>query len=192
MMSEAAASAAADLDVWFMLRVREGDACGFEWLLARHREPVVHFFYRMVQDPEAAAELAQEVFLRVYRSRARYQPSARFTNWLYRIATNLALNYLRRQKRTLSLDEVRDNGLRLPCPERRPNVEEELLRQARIGAVRKAVAALPPRQRAVIVLHQYHGLDYQQIAQALGCSVSAVKSLTFRAYAHLRRQLSAL
>ena len=84
-----------DLDAQLMLRVRDGDDESFRLLLEKHRSPVVHFVYRMVQDRAVSEELAQEVFLRVYRSRATYEPSARFTTWLFRIATHVALNALR-------------------------------------------------------------------------------------------------
>ncbi len=176
-----------------MVRLREGDARGFELLLARHREPIIHFLYRMVQNADVAEELAQEVFLRVYTSRARYQPTARFTTWLYRIAANLALNWLRNERRrgrVDSLDAASRWGISPQWPEQEISIEERLMRKSVALAVRRAVAALPDRQRAVVLLHKYHGLDYDQIALTLGCSVSAVKSLTFRAYANLRKALS--
>src|SRR6202050_4943762 len=89
------AVAALDRDAELMLRVREGDDTSFALLLERHRAPVIHFLYRMVQNQPASEELAQEVFLRVYRSRATYEPTAKFTTWLFRIATHLAINWLR-------------------------------------------------------------------------------------------------
>jgi len=182
-----------DIDAQLMVRVREGDRAGFELLMLRHREPVVHFLYRMVQNQDVAEELAQEVFLRVYRSRAGYQPTARFTSWLYRIAANLAFNWLRHQRREnnpLSLDAARRNGVIPQIADQQASVEELLIRRTMLDGVRRAVAALPDRQRAVVLLHKYHGMDYEQIAQTLGCSVQAVKSLTFRAYANLRRSLA--
>ncbi len=181
----------APTDEELMMRLARGEVGGFECLLARHRTPVVHFLYRMVQDREAAEELAQEVFLRVYRARGRYRPTARFTTWLYRIATNLALNWLRHERRCGRLCGLEPDGRsaepRGSCEA--PSVEELLWRRTQIERVRRAVAALPARQRAVVLLHKYHGMDYEQIAAALGCSVQAVKSLTFRAYANLRRAL---
>jgi len=176
-----------------MMRVADGDREAFERLVERHRVPVVHFLYRTVQDREAAEELAQEVFLRIYRARDRYQPAARFTTWLYRIATNLALNWLRHERRgvqVFSLDGRRDPRAAGEWPAAQPNTEEFLLREALAQRVRRAVAALPARQRAVVVLHKYHNMDYEEIAAALGCSVQAVKSLTFRAYANLRKALA--
>src|SRR5215831_5256187 len=90
-----AATAALDLDAELMLRVKEGDGASFGVLLEKYRSPVVHFLYRMIQNGPVAEELAQEVFLRVYRSRSTYEPTAKFTTWLFRIATHLALNWLR-------------------------------------------------------------------------------------------------
>src|SRR6476661_6839231 len=92
------AAAALDYDAELMLRVKDGDAASFALLLGKYRASVTHFLYRMVQDQAIAEELAQEVFLRVYRSRETYEPTAKFTTWLYRIATHLALNWLRDQK----------------------------------------------------------------------------------------------
>jgi len=177
-----------------MMRVAEGDREAFERLVERHRAAAIHFLYRMVQDREAAEELAQEVFLRIYRARGRYKPAARFTTWLYRIATNLALNWLRHERRgvqVFSLDGKRDPRAAGQWPAAEPSSEELLLRQALSQRVRRPVAALPDRQRAVVVLHKYHNMDYEEIAATLGCSVQAVKSLTFRAYANLRKTLCA-
>ncbi|MGB9606376.1 MAG: RNA polymerase sigma factor, partial [Bryobacteraceae bacterium] len=155
-----------DPDTALMLSVRAGEPEAFERLVERHRLPLVQFLYRMVQDREAAEELAQEIFLRVYRSRGRYQPSARFTTWLYRIATNLALNWLRHERRRsglLSMDAERAPGLPSQWPAAAPTPEELLVGRAQAERVRRAVAALPGRQRAVVLLHKYHEMDYEQI-----------------------------
>src|SRR5256885_15027375 len=92
------AAPALDLDAQLMLRVKDGDEESFRLLLDKHRNPVVHFVHRMVQDRAVAEELGQEVFLRVFRSRETYEPTARFTTWLFRIATHLALNWLRAER----------------------------------------------------------------------------------------------
>jgi len=155
-------------------------------------ESSVHFLQRTVENREVAQELAQEVFLRVSCTRVRYQATARFTSWLYRIAANLAFNWLRRRGRERQPDSpeaVRRRGLAPQPADGQPTVEQELVRRTVRAEVRRAVAALPYRRRAVVLLHKYHGLSYQQIAQAPGCSVQAVQSLTFRAYANLRRAL---
>jgi RNA polymerase sigma-70 factor (ECF subfamily) len=182
-----------DLDL--MLRVRDGDAASFETLLRRYRLPMVSYFRRMVRDQGMAEDLAQEVFLRVYKSRERYQPEARFTSWLYRIATNLALNAIRDRK-----DEVTEsNGdgtdaspflARFVDPQ--PTVEQRLIEADRERLILEAVKTLPENQRAAVILHKYQEVDYRQIAGILRVSESAVKSLLFRAYETLRVRLEPL
>jgi RNA polymerase sigma-70 factor (ECF subfamily) len=185
---------AAGSDAELMLRVKEGDEGSFGNLLARYRDPVVNYLYRMVQNSGIAEELAQDVFLRVYRARETYEPSAKFTTWLYCIATNVALNHLRDGKMARHMAAIDDPdsevGRELAAPER--NVEERLVEQSLGWEVRQAVQALPGKQRAAVVLHKYQELDYKQIAAALDCSESAVKSLLFRAYETLRERLSHL
>ncbi|HTD45499.1 MAG TPA: RNA polymerase sigma factor [Bryobacteraceae bacterium] len=176
-----------------MLRVREGDQTSFALLLERHRRPVVHFLYRMVQNQAVSEELAQEVFLRVYRSRETYEPAAKFTTWLFRIATHLALNNLRdgkKEKGHESLDEELPDGFTRQVEDRQPTVEQRMVNQARLDEVRNAIRMLPPKQRAAVLMHKYEELEYAQIAGALGCSESALKSLLFRAYETLRARLS--
>ena len=189
------ASVALEQDTQLMLQVRDGCAESFSLLLDRHRTPVVHYMYRMVQDRAVAEELAQEVFLRVYRARTSYEPSAKFTTWLYRIALNMALNALRdgRFKRPhQSVDDEPEDGAPLQLADERPDREQEMLARARLAAVREAIAGLPAKQRAAVLMHKYDEMDYAQIAKVLGCSVSAVKSLLFRAYETLRAQLASL
>lgn len=187
------AIAALERDAELMLRVREGDDQSFAVLLTRHRTPVVHFLYRMVQNDAVSEELAQEVFLRVYRSRATYEPTAKFTTWLFRIATHLALNWIRdgkKEKGQESLNEDRMEGLERQVPDRQPNVEQELLYAVKLREVREAIGMLPEKQRAAVMMHKYEELEYSQIAKALHCSESAVKSLLFRAYETLRARLA--
>lgn len=179
--------AALEQDTHLMLRVREGDSASFAILLERHRAPVVHFLYRMIQNQAIAEELAQEVFLRVYRSRASYEPTAKFTTWLFRIATRLALNQIRdrrHEKGSESLDDARQLRDHLPT------VEQSLVREARLREVRQAIEELPGKQKAAVLMHKYQEMEYAQIAGALDCSESAVKSLLFRAYETLRARLA--
>ena len=179
-------------DAQLMLRVKDGDTYSFELLLGKYRRPVVNYLYRMVQNQAVAEELAQEVFLRVYRARTNYEPTAKFTTWLFRITTHLALNNLRDRKgeqRQRSLDvEYEDRQVFEPADTRR-NREQELVADAQLDVVRRAIASLPEKQRAAVLMHKYEELDYSQIAGALSCSVSAVKSLLFRAYETLRERL---
>ena len=188
-----AAVASLERDAALMLRVRDGDEASFADLLERHRAPVIHFLYRMVQNQAVSEELAQEVFLRVYRSRSTYEPTAKFTTWLFRIATHLALNWIRdgrNEKSQESLDRETAEGATRQIADRGKTVEEELLYQARLAEVRQAIETLPAKQRAAVLMHKYEEMEYSQIANVLTCSESAVKSLLFRAYETLRSRLS--
>jgi RNA polymerase sigma-70 factor, ECF subfamily len=187
------ATTALDFDAELMLRVKDGDGPSFGLLLDKHRSSVVHFLYRMVQNYAVAEELAQEVFLRVYRSRGTYEPTAKFTTWLFRIATHLALNSLRDGRNERSQERLDDDSSDLPARQvcdLRPSVEQTLVRQARLDEVRRAIAALPEKQRAAVLMHKYEEMEYTQIAKVLNCSESAVKSLLFRAYETLRARLA--
>ncbi|HEY3823269.1 MAG TPA: RNA polymerase sigma factor [Bryobacteraceae bacterium] len=189
---------ALDLDAQLMLRVRDGDEHSFGVLLEKHRNPVIHFVYRMVQDRAIAEELSQEVFLRVYRSRETYEPTARFTTWLFRIATHLALNWLRdgrneRGHQRLDAPRESDKDGEMQAREvadRKPSVEQRMVYETRLQEVRSAIALLPEKQRAAVLMHKYQEMDYSQISNVLECSESAVKSLLFRAYEALRASLA--
>jgi RNA polymerase sigma-70 factor (ECF subfamily) len=176
-----------------MLRVKEGDGTSFGVLLEKHRASVIHFVYRLVQEQAVAEELAQEVFLRVYRSRSSYAPTAKFKTWLFRIATHLALNWLRDERHARGQERLDDGPADLPArqiSDRRPSVEQEMVREVKREEIRRAVAALPEKQRAAVLMHKYEEMEYTQIAKVLGCSDSAVKSLLFRAYETLRARLA--
>lgn len=186
-------------DVQLMLEVRAGDEMSFELLLQRYRIPVVNFLNRMVRDSAQAEDLAQEVFLRVYRARKDYAPSAKFTTWLFRIATNLALNSLRdgrHRQMEISIDQKLDDGNQEHAPlevaDDAPDIEQQMLERHRAAMIRQAVDGLPEKQRAAVLLHKYIELDYAEIARTLECSESALKSLLFRAYETLRVQLAPL
>ena len=188
-------SPALDRDAELMLRVRDGDTGAFTQLLERHRGAVVGFMYRMVQNRGVAEELAQEVFLRVYRSRSSYEATAKFSTWMFRIATHLALNWLRdhkNEKNRESLDEEIVDGVGRQVTDLAPNTEQRMVAESRLYEVRRAVEMLPDKQRAAVLMHKYQELEYSQIASSLECSESAVKSLLFRAYERLRERLAHL
>jgi RNA polymerase sigma-70 factor (ECF subfamily) len=191
--SVSADAAVSDADV--MLRVKTGDESAFAYLVHKYRRPIVGFMYRLCRNPSTAEELAQEVFLRVYRSRTTYEPSAKFTTWLYRIATNLAVNHARdtrheRAENTVRLDEPdQETGTTPDLADESLTVEQRMLRRERLAAIRSKVNALPERQRVAVVMHKYEQMDYRQIADVLKLSESATKSLLFRAYETLREQL---
>ena len=187
------AAAVLDRDAELMLRVKEGDDASFGILLDKHRSPVVHFLFRMIQNQAVAEELAQEVFLRVYRSRSTYEPTAKFTTWLFRIATHLALNALRDGKSERLQESLDDDAGDRPVrqvSDRKPSVEQSMVHQAKMEEIRRAIAGLPEKQRAAVLMHKYQEMEYSEIAKVLGCSESAVKSLLFRAYETLRARLA--
>ncbi len=184
---------APDSDAELMLRVRDGDGASFALLLEKHRNSVVHFVYRMVQDFAVAEELGQEVFLRVYRSRATYEPTAKFTTWLFRIATHLALNWIRDGKRERGqerLDAQQEGAPARQVSDRKPTMEASMVYDVKLNQVREAIALLPEKQRSAVLMHKYEEMEYSQIATVLNCSESAVKSLLFRAYESLRARLA--
>jgi RNA polymerase sigma-70 factor (ECF subfamily) len=185
--------AVSDADV--MLRVKKGDESAFAYLVQKYRRPMVGFLYRLCHNPAAAEELAQEVFLRVYRSRSNYEATAKFSTWIYRIASNLAVNFARdtrheRTEVTVRLDEPdQETGTTPDLADKSLTAEEQILKRERLAAIRSKVNALPERQRMAVILHKYQQMDYRQIADVLKLSESATKSLLFRAYETLREQL---
>jgi RNA polymerase sigma-70 factor (ECF subfamily) len=182
-------------DAAVMLRVAAGDEAGFNYLVQKYHRAMIHFLYRMVRNEAVAEEMAQEVFLRVYRSRESYRAEAKFTTWLYRIATNLAVNHARdtkheRSAQTVYLDAPdEETGSTPDVADDEISVEQRLMRDERMAAIRKHVTDLPERQRMAVLMHKYQGMDYRQIGDVLKLSESATKSLLFRAYQTLRDKL---
>jgi RNA polymerase sigma-70 factor (ECF subfamily) len=182
-------------DAAIMLELKAGNMAGFDFLIQKYRKPIINFMYRMTRNQAVAEELAQEVFLRVYRSRETYRAEARFSTWLYRIATNLGVNQARdtrheRAASTVYLDEPdSETGTTPDVADSTPDVESRLLRDERMAAIREHVMALPERQKMAVLMHKYEGMDYSQIGDVLKLSESATKSLLFRAYQTLREKL---
>jgi len=190
------AGASGDMsDAELMLRVRDGDDGCYNFLIEKYRNPIIHFMFRMVRNQAIAEELAQEVFLRVYRSRQTYRAEAKFSTWLYRIATNLGVNHARdtkqeRSAQTVYLDEPDpETGSTPDVADMTPSVEQDMVRDERMNAIRQHVMALPERQRTAVLMHKYQGMDYKDIGDVLKLSESATKSLLFRAYQTLRERL---
>lgn len=185
-------------DAEIMARVATGDDSAFDYLVEKFRRPIIHFMYRMAHNQAVAEELAQEVFLRVYRSRRSYSAEAKFTTWLYRIATNLAANHARdsrheRPENRVSLDAPdAETGMTPDLADHSLTAEEGILRRERLAAIRRCVASLPERQRMAVIMHKYQGMQYQQIGEILKLGESATKSLLFRAYETLREKLKDL
>jgi RNA polymerase sigma-70 factor (ECF subfamily) len=182
-------------DAQLMLRAAQGDEGCFNELVAKYHRPLIHFLFRMVHNQAVAEELAQEVFLRVYRARESYRAEARFSTWLYRIATNLGVNHARdtrheRAAQTVYLDEPdAETGTTPEVADSTPSVEQRLVRDERMALIRQQVMALPERQRMAVLMHKYQAMDYKQIGEVLKLSESATKSLLFRAYQTLREKL---
>jgi RNA polymerase sigma-70 factor, ECF subfamily len=182
-----------DPDAILMMQVCGGHEPSFETLLERHRSAVVNHLYRLVRDRAVAEELSQDVFLRVYRFRSRYQPEAKFSTWLFRITTNVALNWrrdTRRESGHLRLDAASHETRRIQVLDQNPRVDQQLLAEHRAREIREAIDGLPSKQLAAVLMHKYEGMDYVQIAEVLDCSIPALKSLLFRAYEALRRRLA--
>src|SRR5205807_3590270 len=156
-LSAAIAGLEAFSDAEVMLRVKAGDDTAFDYLVQKYRRPMIGFRYRMARNTAAAEDLAQEVFLRVYRSRANYEASAKFTTWLYRIATNLGVNHARdtrheRPENQLSLDEPdQETGMTMDVPDDSLSAEENILRRERMAAIRNRVYSLPERQKVAVI-----------------------------------------
>jgi RNA polymerase sigma-70 factor (ECF subfamily) len=186
-------NAEADPDVQLMLAVQRGDRSAFERLFEKHVRGVVGFATQFVGTRARAEELAQDVFLQIYRARARYVPTARFTTWLYRMVTNACLSEVRRadhRRRVQAVDQLEERCGDDPNAEGATRSSEDaLLSQETLSRLRAALTELPPQQRAALLLARLEGLSYDEVAATLACSVSAVKSLIHRATVTLRDRM---
>ena len=189
------ASSQPDPDAALMLRVKRGDRAAFAELVEKYRQPVMNFIYRTLPDAAEAEDLAQVVFLQVFKSAHRYEPSAKFTTWLFTIARNLCLNELRRRSRHPA------SSLDAPHPEHDAEPQRQyedvktcsptdaLLHGELTEKIAQAVAELPESQRTALLLFREEELSYDEIGGILGCSLSATKSLIHRARETLKQQL---
>jgi len=170
--------------------IKKGDAKAFELLVARHQRPVYNLALRFLNDSEEAEDLAQEVFIRIYKAAATYTPEAKFTTWLYTIVRNLCFNVLRSRRQAVIVS-VDDEALpELPAKNEDP--VERIIREHVGEKVRSAVGKLPENMRLAVILSKYHGLSYDEVAGIMGCSVTAIKLRVHRAKAILAEELSAL
>jgi RNA polymerase sigma-70 factor (ECF subfamily) len=177
-----------------MVRIAKGDNDAFEILVNRHQTSVLNLIYRFIGDRTQAKDLAQEVFIRVWKSAKSYEPKAKFTTWIYKITTNLCINELKsaRRRRWFSFhrpDEDSENSMEDSISDGSPNAEELLLAKERNSQILDVLQNLPDNQRMALILKRYDDLSYQEISQILGCSVSAVESLLVRAKRTLQEKL---
>jgi RNA polymerase sigma-70 factor, ECF subfamily len=186
-----------DPDAALMLRVKQGDTTAFTELVEKYKQPVMNLAYRTVHDATEAEDLAQNVFVQVYKSAARYKSTAKFSTWLFTIARNLCLNEIRRRSRhpAESLDathpEQEDQPLQQFEDKKTFSPPESLLHGELAQNIDRALADLPENQRAAILLCRQDELSYEEIAEVLGCSVSATKSLIHRGRETLKERLKA-
>lgn len=186
-----------DPDVQLMLRVKGGDIAAYEQLVKNYRDRLIGIFTHLLHDQDMAEDLAQDVFVKIYQSRERYQPTAKFSTWLYRIANNLASNTRRNRGRRKEVPlEVRDTGPISSRPEEQMLAEKSGMMPTRQvdkrelqDIVRQALATLNERQRMAVMLHKFEGMSYADISQAMELTVTAVKSLLSRARENLREFL---
>lgn len=177
-----------------MARIARGDEDAFEILVNRHQTSVLNLVYRFIGDRTQAKDLAQEVFIRVWQAAKTYKPEAKFTTWIYRITANLCFNELKssRRKRWYSFnrsDEDGEHTFEETLVDSTPSAENILLEKERSREISDALQGLPDNQRMALVLKRYDALSYQEIAQIIGCSVSAVESLLVRAKRALQEKL---
>lgn len=178
-----------------MLEFQEGNKASFEALMRKYFPRLLNFIYRYVGSREAAEDLAQEVFIRVYKSGANYQPKSKFQTWIFTIARNLSLNELRRNKyKTVSLDAplYSDEGEMKRQVEDMKKVgpSQNMLCKEREGAVKAAINDLPESQRVAVLLRRYEQFSYEEIARTMNISAKAVKSLLSRAKENLKNKLA--
>lgn len=188
-------SAELETDAALMLRVKQGDTGAFAQLVDKYKQPVMNLACRMLRDPVEAEDLAQNVFVQVFRSAHRYQASARFSTWLFTIARNLCLNELRRRSRhpAQSMDAVSPAQDEAPAQQyedkHTASPPDALLRHELAAKIEQALAELPDNQRLALLLCRQEDLSYEEIAAVLHCSLSATKSLIHRARETLKQKL---
>src|SRR5580658_4352996 len=184
-----------DPDAVLMLRVKRGDRAAFTQLVEKYKQPVMNFVYRSLRDEAEAEDVAQNVFLQVYKSRVRYQRTAKFSTWLFTIARNLCLNELRRRSRhpAESIEEAHVEHEDQPRQQYEDKshiaAPERLLHGELAQKIEEALAGLPENQRTAILLCRQDELSYEEISEVLDCSLSATKSLIHRGREALKEKL---
>jgi RNA polymerase sigma-70 factor (ECF subfamily) len=189
--TDAAASSNDAVNVRLMLRVKEGDVKAFEQLVEMHQRSVIGTVARMLNNLDDAHDVAQQVFVRVWRSAPRYEPSAKFTTWLFTIMRNLVFNEMRRRgrKREVSMEERQEEHHLEPATAERTNPDTIVAQSELEAAIDRAIQTLPEKQRLAVLLRRDVDMPYEEICEVLQMSLSAVKSLLFRARNELKEKL---
>jgi RNA polymerase sigma-70 factor (ECF subfamily) len=177
-----------------MVRIAQGDNDAFEILVNRHQTSVLNLVYRFIGDRTQAKDLAQEVFIRVWQAAKTYRPEAKFTTWIYRIATNVCFNELKSARRKkwfqfLRFGNQHEESIEDTYIDGSPSPEDLLLAKERNRQISDALQSLPDNQRMALILRRYDDLSYEESARILNCSVSAVESLLVRAKRTLQEKL---
>jgi RNA polymerase sigma-70 factor (ECF subfamily) len=169
-----------------------GDADSFNELILRWERPIYALAYRTIGREQDARDVCQETFLRAFRALPRFRGQAKFSSWLYRIALNLCKDWVRRERRTPVVDTPHDVDLMdlAAAAEPSESVEDLVARRDEMRVVERAMALLPEEQRTAIVLKEYHGLTFQEIADLIGCPLSTVKTRLYQGLTVLRRELA--
>jgi RNA polymerase sigma-70 factor (ECF subfamily) len=183
-----------DPDAETMLAVQQGNVAAFEQLLDKYHRPIVNFIYKIVNNTSEAEELAQEVFLRVYRARGSYVPKARFAAWIYKIAANLSFKESRRRRRMRFWSgnhHFNEAGAReeLDVADPGPHAEERIISSELSLAVRRAIRSLPKKEKTALILRRYEELSYREIAEIMECTEAAVKTYIHRGKMHVRDRI---
>lgn len=194
-LSDNSHSYLSDPDVVLMMEFQKGNKASFEKLMERNYRRIYNFIYRFVGQEETAEDLAQEVFIKIYKSASSYRPQAKFQTWAYQIARNISLNELRRLKKpVVSLEETFETEegpvVRQIADHNIPSPFEQISDKEKADIIKEAIESLPENQRMAVILRRYDGMPYEEIAKAMGCSLEAVKSLLNRAKENLKEKLS--
>lgn len=175
-------------DIDLMLKAKAGDGSSFSELMRRHYKGVLNFIYRFTNKKELSEDLTQEVFLRVYRAAKNYKPEAKFTTWLYRIATNVCITEVKRTNSSSSLDEINENYGELNIGYSEESYEI-IYRNQMKNIIFDALGSLSDNERTAIILCKYEGFSYDEVSEVIGCTVSAVKTYVYRGRIKLTEKL---
>jgi RNA polymerase sigma-70 factor (ECF subfamily) len=169
-------------------KVLEGDTRAFERLVEKYKKRIYYLAYKMTRDHDSADELAQESFVKAYQAMSGFKPGYSFYTWIYRICVNLSINFLKREKQSVSVDFLRDSGIAIDrCDE--SSQLERMIASEQAAIVKEAMNTLPPDQKAVFILKTYDDMSYEQMAEIMDCSIGTVMSRLFRARRKLKKAL---